>query len=181
MLFNKAGTHIFCFMSLALSTGCANLVTSAVESTVVFIVAKHDEVVEKKQRKYTALDRCIVRGDPEAYALGDAIAYGQPITAKFNIILSRTGEGKENIQPHQLAYAFYVIADAIRDSRAKQRMEWMEKSMKPEDIREIRSIINDKFLTSNLAKCFSVPESYKVAKTPRQLIFEDRYIDKFGS
>lgn len=173
MQLSKLITYIFCTVALLFTASCANIVSSAVESGVVYLVASHDEVVEKKRKQYTALDRCIVKDDPEAYALGEAIAYGQPITAKFNVILSRTGEDTDPVQPMQLAYAFYIIADEIHDSRAKARMAWLEKYLKPEEAKEVQSIINDKFLISNLEKCFSVPEEFKIARTTRELILMD--------
>lgn len=172
MQFNKLITYpLYCILIILIS-GCANVITSAVEAGVVFVVAKHDETVEKKQKRYTALDKCIVKGDPEALALGNDIAFGQPITAKYNVILSRTGDDTNPVEPRQLAYAFYVIADEIDDRRAKERMEWIEKQMKPEEAAEVRSIIDDKFLVSNLEKCFSVPSAYKIEKSRRQVIQE---------
>lgn len=167
-------TGLFCGCLSIFNSGCSNLISSAVESSVVYVVAKHDETVEKKQKKYTATDRCVVPGEPEAFATGNAIAFGQPLTVKYDRILSRTGEDIEPVQPHQLAYAFYIIADEIRDSRAKERMTWMEKQMSPENAAEVRSIIQDKFLISHLEKCFSVPDAYRIVKTTRQLIKEEQ-------
>ena len=172
----KLRTVLFIIMALQVVSGCANVATSAAEAAVVYIIAKHDEHLEKKHKKYTALDKCLLKDDPEAYALGDAIAYGQPVTARYNLILSRVGDGSDldPIQPHQLAYAFYIIADEIRDNRAKARIIWIEKTMTPEDAADIRSVIEDKYLVSHLEKCFSVPNAYRITKTTRQFIQEEQ-------
>ena len=170
----RLGKLFSAFSLIFVISGCANLVSSAVESGIVYIVAKHDETVEKKQKKYTATDRCVVKGEPDAVLTGNMIAYGQPITMKYDKILSRTGEDIPPVEPHQLAYAFYIIADEINDNRGKERMAWIEHQMNPEDASEIRSIINDKYLVSHLEKCFSVPESYRIAKTTRQMIKEEQ-------
>lgn len=169
----KFSKTLICCILLALPA-CANLVSSAVESSLVLIVAHHDKTVEKKQKKYTATHKCVVRGEPEAYALGQSIAYGLPITTQYNIVLSRTGEAIDPVQPHQLAYAFYLIAYKIGDIRAKERIAWMEHYIPPEDAQEIRSIIEDKYLSSHLEKCFTVPDEYRIIKTTRQLILEEQ-------
>lgn len=174
MKLDKFIISLFYVGLLVFNTGCSNLISSAVESGIVYVVAKHDETVEKKQKKYTATDRCVVSGEPEAYAIGNAIAYGQALTVKYDRILSRTGEDIDPVQPHQLAYAFFIIADDIRDTRAKERMEWMEKQMPPKESAEVRSIMHDKFLASHLEKCFAVPDVYRVTKTMRQMIKEDQ-------
>jgi|GEM_PF-6237307 len=163
-----------CAGLLLFGLGCVNVISSTVQSGMVYFVAKHDETIQKKQKKYNATDRCVVSGAPEALALGDAIAYGQPLTAQYNKILSRTGEDIDPVEPRQLAYAFYIIAGRIRDSRAKERIIWIEKQMQPEEIDEIQSIISDKYLVSHLDKCFTVPDEYKIKKTTRQFIMEEK-------
>jgi len=154
--------------------GCVNILSSTLQSSVVYFVARHDETVQKKQKKYNATDRCVVPGNPEAIELGNAIAYGQPLTAKYDRILSRTGEDIAPVEPHQLSYALYIIADKIRDNRAKERMSWIENKMQPKEIENIKSIIADKYLISHLEKCFTVPDEYRIEKTTRQLIQEDK-------
>lgn len=169
----KPGKVIQCLMCvalLAITSACANLITSAVESTIVIAVAYHDKTVEKKQKKYTATHKCRIDGRPDAYLLAQNIAYGKPITDKYHLMLSRTGDEIEPVQPHQLAYAFYLIAAKIRDIRAKARIEWMEKYMEARDSEEIRSIVNDKYLLSHLEKCFTVPDEYRMTLTTREII-----------
>ncbi len=161
-------------LAMVLCGGCSNIVSSAVESGIVYVVAKHDETVEKKQKRYTATDRCVIGGYPEAFAIGDAIAYGQPLTAQYDKILSRTGEEIPPVEPMHLAYAFYIIADSLNDNRGKARMLWLENQMLPGETLEIQSIINDKFLNSHLEKCFTVPAEYKIAKSSWQMIQEEQ-------
>lgn len=174
MQFNKLIIYSLYCILITFTSGCANVITSAVEAGVVFVVAKHDETVEKKQKQYTALDKCLIKGEPEALNLGNEIAYGQQLTAKYDKILSRTGEDAPPVEPHKLAYAFYIIAFEIDDKRAKERMDWIEKQMTPQEAAEIRDVIHDKFLISNLEKCFYVPGEYKIKKNTRQLIHEER-------
>ncbi len=166
---------LFTTLLILLLSACANLISSGIQSGLVLVVSHHDKVVEKKQKKYTAVDKCIVHEGLSPFDLGEAIIYGEPITDQYHIILSLTGDinDVDPVEPHQLAFAFYLIADKIHDIRAPQRIEWLKSKMQPNDIETITNIIETKYLSSYLEKCFSVPEMYRINKTTRELIINN--------
>ncbi len=169
-------TVLFCLTALLSTSGCiANVISATVQSGLVFAVAKHDEKTQKKKKRYTALDKCIIEGTPEAYTLGnEMLELNGRNTVKYDQILSRSVDKIDPAKPEHLAYAFYIIADELRDNRAKEQIKTIERKVAPKEALEVRSLIEDKYLVSYLDKCFTVPESYKITKTTRELILEQQ-------
>jgi hypothetical protein len=131
----------------------------------------YSKKIEKDTRRYSKINKCFVKDKPNAYLLAESIAYGEPLSNNLSVILNPEKNPKQDPPlPHHLAYAFYVIADEIGDSRADARKKWLLNYMQKEDAKEIEEFIEDKYLQSHLTKCFSINENYKVKIHARDLI-----------
>jgi hypothetical protein len=161
--------RLFILLCLVALGGCS----SVAESTAAFVVAEYSKKIERDERIYKGIDRCFVEGRPEAFALAESIVYGAPITHNYEIVLNPEMHDIDPIPPHHLAYAFYIIADRIADSRAVGRKKWIESSFEPGEAKEIEEFVDRKYLESYLTKCFYVPDKYKKYVRPRDMVDMD--------
>lgn len=106
---------------------------------------------------YTQRDNCIISGNPNPFALGERIAYGENISRKFeNLLYGKNFNPNEDvIEPLQVAYAFYLIAERIGDARARARQDWVIPYMPPSFRDRVASAIYQKYSAGFLAKCFA--------------------------
>lgn len=151
---------------LLLCTGC----TSVASSTLAFVVAKQSEKDAIKNRVYKGINRCFVRGKPEAFFLAQSVYYGSPIVVNPEIMLNPEGLIKEPIESYNVAYAYYVIAERIGDGRAKIGQDNIRQYIGDEEAGKIEAYIDKKYLKSYLNKCFYVPPMYKVYVKPRDMV-----------
>lgn len=155
-------------LSVLLLTGCTQVAGGA----LVYAISSQSEKQEKRGKRFTAVDRCLFKGKPNAFITGEKIAYGEPLTAQFEQLLY-VAEGKEEgepVPPHHLAYAFYTIADRIGDKRAAARKDWLKPYLTDEKPEDLEQTLHKKFMDSYLEKCFAVPEQYKIYRSHRDNI-----------
>lgn len=109
---------------------------------------------------YKGREQCIVLEKTDALETGDQIFYGTPIANKYIAVL----EGEEfkstdNIEPIDIAYGLYIIADRIGDDRAKPRKKWADRYLSPIRRDKIISAIYRKYSARYLEKCFAINTS----------------------
>ncbi len=150
------------------------------QSTAAYVVAEYSKEIEKNSRIYKGIDKCFVQGRPEAFALAESIVYGAPIARNYAAVLNPEMRNIDPIPPHHLAYAFYIIADRIADSRAYGRKQWIEANFERGEAKKIEKFIDKKYLESYITKCFYVPEKYRKYVRPRDMIDSD-YIPTPGA
>jgi hypothetical protein len=167
--------RIFLLLCIIPLLGCSTVA----ESTAAFVVAEYSKEIEKNSRVYKGIDKCFVEGRPEAFLLAESIVYGNPITHNYQAVLNPEMRNINPIPPHHLAYAFYIIADRLADSRAFARKKWIEGNFEPGEAERIEQFIDRKYLESYLQKCFYVPEQYKKYVRPRDVI-DSGYVPRPG-
>ncbi len=151
---------------LLLSVGC----TSVATSTLAFVVAKQSQRQEVKDRQYKGINKCFVKGKPEAFFLADSVLYGSPLVQNPEVMLNPEHLRKDSISSHDVAYAYYVIAERIGDKRAAGGKARMMKYLKEQDAANVEAYIDKKYLQSYLRKCFAVQPRYKVYVKPRDRV-----------
>lgn len=152
-------------LSIFLS-GCS----SVASSTAAFLVAKHSEIQEVDSRRYTGSDRCMMRGKPDPFMLGQMVMTGESVPDSYQYILNPEQKKGYVTPPHFWAYAFYTVADQMGDMRAKRRMQDMQQDFQGAETAIIEKKIREKYLPSYLSKCFSTPSQYKVYIRDRDLL-----------
>lgn len=98
---------------------------------------------------------CMVADRPSAYVMGEHMAQGNAvITHEFDAILESFAFVSQP-EPIHLAYAFFLIADRIGDTRAQEKLEWLEPSLRADEIDIIKTAIYGKYSQPYLSECFS--------------------------
>ncbi len=160
------------FLSLVLF-GCQQGASSLAESALAYLVAKHAERIEIETRQYTRINRCFIKDKPNAFLLAEDIMYGSPVTGEYQIMFAPEGQKSDPVAPHELAYAMYVIAAQLGDTRAPAKKEWLASYMDAYEAKNIEKYIEYKYLQSYLEKCFSASSLYQKRLTPREIVKED--------
>jgi hypothetical protein len=99
-------------------------------------------------------EECPVRGRPDALALGNDIAYGEPVTAIYSSLIQ--GQSAQPVAPVEMAYALYLVADRLGDPRAKDRQTWLSHYLAPSVRQRINTNIYQEHSIGFLHECFSI-------------------------
>jgi len=103
---------------------------------------------------YTKDDACIFH--TTAFETGEQIAYGKPVSGKYQQLLygAEFNYQDDVVEPLQLAYGFYVIANRLGDRRASARIAWANHYLNHYTADKILSAIYRKYSLAYLQKCF---------------------------
>lgn len=150
---------LFLVLSLMLAS-CS----SAVGSSVAFLVSKNSEIKAKRNKRYSVLSKCLYPDNPDAFALSEAIENGAPITEEQNRLLNELEEDAElpPFPKHHISYAFLVIAERMDDARALDKKEEYQLIYPKDELKDIEELMRYKYYLSYLKKCFSVPKKYQL-------------------
>lgn len=150
---------------------------SIAESAAVLVVATHSKYEEIRGRQFKPTNRCLFTEKPDPFSIANAIAYGDPVTASYQKILNPGTPGEaydpDPPLPHYVAYAFYVVAERLGDSRAKAKEDWLSIYFRGGETDHVREYMERKYTTSYLEKCFIVPDIYKQRIPERKKITDD--------
>lgn len=145
-------------------SGCS----TAVSAAAVYAVGKYSEQVEIKTRQYKGIDKCFMEDVESPFYIGDALVFGDQVAKKYQILLNPEGRDIDPVLPHHLAYAYYIIAEKMGDSRAVGRKKWLQPYLDEDAPDKLEDFIERKYLMSYLTKCFFVPAQYKKTVSERE-------------
>ncbi len=157
-----------CIILLVIMSGCSSVVTS----TAAYVVAKYSEIKERKTRSYTAVNRCYIRNEPDAFKVAESVMTGVIVSYEYQKILAPEEKEIKPLLAPQLAYVLYVIADLGGDKRAAPKMKRLEAKIDSDITEYIKNKIKNKYLDSYIHKCYQVPARYKIRKSMRDLAKE---------
>lgn len=163
----KINLVIFLLLLVFSTSGCSSVITSS----LAFAVSKNSEINAKRNKRFTAISRCVEKDTLDAFEVSRSIENGAEISYTQNRIINTLEEDAKlpDFPRHHISYAFLIIAEKMKDSRAAEKKNWYLQNYPKQELDEIEKTIDYKYYLSHLRKCFYVPEKYRIYMPIREM------------